>query len=86
MYDLMHYVVSTPQRGLTLKPTRKWDGSRDFEFVVMGRAYANYAMDPTNWKSISGYSVFVNGAPVSMKSGQQKSVTLSMAEAETQAT
>jgi hypothetical protein len=31
---------------------------------------------------ISGYCVMLEGAPVSMKSGQQKSVTLSTAEAE----
>jgi hypothetical protein len=65
-----------------LKPNRTWDGNPNFEFVVKGLPYASYATDPSSRKSISGYSVFLEEARISMKSGQQKSVTLSTAEAE----
>jgi hypothetical protein len=64
-----------------LKPSRTWNGKPDFEFIVKGLLDANYATDPSSRKSISGYSVFLEDAPISMKSGQQKSVTLSTAEA-----
>ena len=82
MYRVMNYCISTPKRGLKLQPNRTWNGDKNFEFIVKGRADANYATDPTTCKSISGYSVFLEEAPVSMKSGQQASVTLSTSEAE----
>jgi hypothetical protein len=82
MLRVLKYCVSTPDRGLTLKPNRTWDGSKDFEFKVTGLSDANYATDPSSRRSVSGYSVFLENAPISMKSGQQKSVTLSTAEAE----
>jgi hypothetical protein len=82
MLRVLKYCVDTPQRGLQLKPSRTWNGKPDFEFIVKGLSDANYATDPSSRKSISGYSVFLEDAPISMKSGQQKSVTLSTAEAE----
>jgi hypothetical protein len=65
-----------------LKATRTWNGNPNFELIVKGLSDANYATDPSSRKSISGYSVFLEDAPISMKSGQQKSVTLSTTEAE----
>jgi hypothetical protein len=41
----MAYCVATPERGLLLKPTRKWDGNPDFEFEIIGMADSNYATD-----------------------------------------
>ena len=82
MYRVMRYCLATPERGLLLNPDGVWNGDREYEFVVMGMSDANYATDPVTRKSISGYSVFLEGAPVSMKSGQQNSVTLSSAESE----
>jgi hypothetical protein len=82
MYRLMKYCVETPERGLFLRPTREWDGNPEFEFVILGRSDSNYATDTSNRRSTSGYSVFLEGSPISMKSIGQKSVTLSVTEAE----
>jgi hypothetical protein len=82
MYRAMQYCVAMPEQGLELKPSRKWDGNRDFQFVISGASDANFATDPSTRKSVSGYAVFLEDAPVSMKSGQQRSVTLSVTEAE----
>jgi hypothetical protein len=82
MYKTMRYCLATPLRGLLLKPTRIWDGNPEFEFIIKGRSDANYATDTSNRRSVSGYSVFLEEAPVAMKSVGQRSVTLSTAEAE----
>ena len=79
---LLKYCVSTENRGLLLRPTRVWDGRTDFEFLVGGKSDAAYATDVSNRRSITGYSVFLEEAPVATKSGQQASVTLSTAESE----
>ena len=82
MLRVMHYCVSTPKRGLVLNPYGEWDGSPDYEFVVNGLSDANYAKDTDTRRSVSGHATFLNGAPITMRSGQQKTVTLSTAEAE----
>jgi hypothetical protein len=82
MLRVLKYCVTTPERGLLLKPTRTWNGDPNFEFIVKGLSDANYATDTSSRRSISGYSVFLEDAPISMKSAQQKSVTLSTAESE----
>ena len=82
MKRTMRYCLATPLRGLLLKPSRQWDGKRGFKFRIKGTSDSNYATDPETRKSVSGYSVELEGAPVSMKSVGQKSVTLSTAEAE----
>ena len=81
MKRAMHYCVSTPQRGLLLKPDTEWDGNQDFEFIVKGRSDSDYAKDP-NKRGVSGYSTFLCGAPTTMKSKMQNCVTLSVTEAE----
>jgi hypothetical protein len=82
MYRLMKYCVSTPNRGLILKPEGIWDGNSNHKFEVKGKLDAAYATNTTNCRSLTCYLVFLNGAPVSQKSGQQKSVTLSTAKSE----
>ena len=69
-------------RGLVLNPTRKWDGNKEHEFVISGRSDSDYAKDTQTRKSISGYRVLLEGAPVMFKSSTQKSVALSVCEAE----
>ena len=76
MIRCMDYVISTGNKGLILKPLKQ----RIIE--VVGVTDANYATDADSRKSVSGYSVFINNAPISFKSVQQKVVTLSTTEAE----
>ena len=82
MYCVMTYCVGTPNRGLLLKPNQKWDGNPNFEFIITGRSDSDYAKDIEKRRSVSGYSTFLCGAPVTMKSRMQGCVTLSVTEAE----
>ena len=65
-------------RVLVLNPTRKWDGNNENEFIISGRTNSDYAKDTQTQKSISGYRVLLEGAPVMFKSSMQKSVALSV--------
>ena len=82
MHRVMRYCLSTPNRGLELKPRRSWDGNREFEFEIEGWSDSDYANDVENRRSVSGWAVFLEGAPIAMKSQMQHSVTLSSTEAE----
>jgi hypothetical protein len=82
MYRTMKYCVSTPKRGLMLQPTMKWDGDPNFEFIITGRSDSDFAKDPERRRSVSGYSTFLCGAPVTMKSRMQRCVTLDVTSAE----
>ena len=78
----MKYCVDTPERGWFLKPNRKWDGSKEFQFVIKGRSDSDFAKCPTTRKSVSGWNVKLEDAPVIVKSGMQRSPTLSVTESE----
>ena len=82
MLRAMKYCVATPNRGIELRPNEVWDGSPDFEFTITGRSDSDYAKDLDTRRSVSGYSSFLCGAPVTMKSQTQRCVTLSVTEAE----
>ncbi len=82
MFRMMKYVCDTEERGLTLNPTQKWDGSKNHEFVISVRSDSDYAKDTQTQKSISGYVVYLEGAPVMFKISMQKSVALSVCKAE----
>ena len=68
-----------------LSPDTLWDGSKKFKFKIHGRSDSDYAGDKDDRRSISGGRVFVNKAPVSFRSNTQKTVTLSVTEAEGEA-
>eukprot|EP00957_Ditylum_brightwellii_P043109 3265550-Ditylum_brightwellii.AAC.1 len=68
----MHFCVSTPERGWTLRPDAKWDGDPEFEFIISGRSGSNYATDPETMRSVKGHSTFLNGNPIVCKNGMQK--------------
>jgi hypothetical protein len=65
-----------------LKPEGIWDGDPNYKLKVGGLSNANYVTDPISCRSVSRYSLFLNKEPISMKNGQQKSVTLSTAKSE----
>ena len=78
----MKYYLNPPERGLFLKPSRKWDGSRELEFIIKGRSYSDFSNCPSTRKSVSGLNVKLEMAPAIVKSGIQKSPTLSVTESE----
>ena len=83
MNIVMDYCVGTMEKGLILNPKGKWDGKKDgTKIQIVGKSDSDYAKDLESRRSVSGYCVFVNGAPVGMKSKMQATVTLSVTEAE----
>jgi hypothetical protein len=82
MLRLMKYAEDTRDRGLVFNLTLKWDGSKKHEFIISGRSDSNYAKDTQTRKSISGYRVLLEGAPVMFKSSTQKLVALLVCKAE----
>lgn len=83
MHRVMKYCVSTPNRGWRLKPKRTWDGRKGFKFRISGKSDSDYATCPDTRKSVSGFSVFLEGAPITVKSLMQRIIALSVTEAET---
>ena len=82
-HRIKEFVIATPQRGLKIQPNRRWNGrDREFEFEIRGRSDSDYAKNPENRKSVGGHVVYLEGAPVSYKSGTHKIVELSVTEAE----
>jgi hypothetical protein len=82
MQRCMRYLTGTKDAGLTLKPTRKWDGEKEFCFRIRGVSDSDYVKDTQTRRSISGYVVYLEDAPVMHQSATQKTVALSVCEAE----
>ena len=83
LYRVMRYCVDTKHLSWRLKPERKWDGKdKNFEFCISGKSDSDYATCPTTRRSVTGFTVFLEGAPISVKSLMQKIVALSVCEAE----
>jgi len=82
METVMRYVVGTPDHGLLLKPYGRWNGSKDFPFVISGRSDSDHAKCPDTRKSVTGYTAFLCGAPFKCRSVMQNVVSLSVTEAE----
>ena len=83
MKRCMRYCVGTPKRGWFLKPNRQWNGKdKSFKFRISGESDSDYAKCPVTRRSVSGYSTFLEGAPVTVKSAMQRMVALSVLEAE----
>ena len=78
----MRYAMSTPNRGLTLAPSAVWNGDPAYEFKIHGAADASYKPYEDAGPSVSGFAVFLEGAPISEKSNVQQCTTLSVTEAE----
>ena len=68
MEMVMKYAVSTPERGLLLKPNAVWNGKKDFVFEITGRSDSDFAKCTDTRKSVTGYTAFLNGAPFKARS------------------
>ncbi len=58
MIRIMKYLVQCPKRGLVLEPKQKWDGKKDFQFVISGQSDSDYAICLDTHRSISGTREF----------------------------
>jgi hypothetical protein len=67
---------------MLLKLTRKWDGTNEFQFKIRGRSDSDYVKCTWSRWSVLEYMVFLKEAPVMHISATQKTVTLSVTEAE----
>ena len=79
---IMDYINSTPERCLQLAPTGIWNGERETELQLRGVSDSDFGKNEDNRKSVTGYVVYLNDAPVAFKSSTQQTVSLSSAEAE----
>ena len=78
MVCIMDYYVTTPERGLVLKPHGDWDRiSMYYKFEVMVKPDSDYAKCPDTRRSITGSVMYLNGVPVTFRSSNQKTVSLS---------
>jgi hypothetical protein len=75
----MHAV---PDMHQGCKPTRKWDGTNEFQFKIRGRTDSDYAKCTWLRWSVLGYMVFLEDAPVMHQYATQKTVVLSVNGAE----
>ena len=80
---MIDYVWQTPERGWYLKPTRLWSGlDKNFRFRVTGKSDSSYATCVDTRESVTGYVVYLEEAPVAIKSVMQRVIALSVTEAE----
>ena len=82
MKRVMKYAVDTPNRGWRISPERRWRTGDNIKFKIRGCPDASYAPCRVTRKSVTGYAVFLEGVVVAVKSGMQRIVALSSAEAE----
>jgi hypothetical protein len=79
----MKYYRNTPERGLLLKPSVRWDGSPMLLSEITGYSDLDWAKDPITRRSVSGgWLTFLFDSPISMKSKMMPIVVLSATEAE----
>jgi hypothetical protein len=74
--------MGTKNRGLVIKPSRLWDGSKDFKLIIHGQSDSNYAADVDDRCSVTGCHMFLEDSPVCQRSATQRHVTLSVTEDE----
>ena len=76
---MMKYVISTKHLALKLKP--KFEDEEE-EWSVIAYSDSDFAGNVENRRSIAGFVLYLNGAPISWKSKGMKSTALSSSEAE----
>ena len=82
MERVMQFCLCSKEKGLKLQPSGIWNGNKSYKFNICGRSDSDYAKRVEDRKSVTGYSTYLNDAPIFNKSKTQNSVTLSVSEAE----
>ena len=78
LYRVMKFVDATKNRKLVLAPTQQ----PDLKWEMKAYSDSDFAGDTETRKSVSGYIIYLCGAPIAWRSKGQKSVSLSSTEAE----
>jgi len=78
LYRVLKYVKQTKERRLILEPKRQ----KDLRWDMKAFSDSDFAGDTETRKSVSGFVIYLCGAPIAWRSKGQKSVTLSSTEAE----
>ena len=82
---LKHLITNlwhTAKGGLLLKPTRTWTGKeKSFLSQISGKSDSDYTTCKDTRRSVSGYVVYLENAPITVKSVMQKIIALSVREA-----
>ena len=78
MLRIIKYVLDTKDLGLTMEPTSHQDGP--WELICFSDS--DYAGDADTRRSVSGYILYVQGVLIIWRLKAQRSVTLSLTEAE----
>ena len=81
MMRVIKYTIDTKNVGLKIEPKIPQD-AKDFKWELEMFSDSDWAGDKDNRKSVSGFILFLLGVPISHKSRQQQTVSLSTAEAE----
>lgn len=79
MKRIIKYVLDTANLALKINPV--WDNNIGVWRIVMF-SDSNYATDPENRLSVSGFVLYLCGVPIVWHTKQQRSITLSSSEAE----
>ena len=83
MLRIMKYCNDKPDRGWTLKLSRRCNGKdKSFRKILKGKSDSNYASCKETQHSVSGYVIYLEDSLISVRSGMQKFVALSVAKAE----
>jgi hypothetical protein len=80
MKRVMRFIAGTKDYGLKMSPIKPDKDKFRWNMVVYSDS--GRAGDKGDWRSVSGYVIFILGVPIMWKSKSQKSVTLSSSEAE----
>jgi hypothetical protein len=84
MYRVMNYCLNKIERGKVFRPRCfcKPENLADFVFQLEGYSDSDYAKDPVQRCSVSGFCSFLEGCVLNTKSRMQPIVSLSVTEAE----
>ena len=79
---VLRYLKGSKNLGIMYRKTPELAESNMDCMILWGFCDTNYAEDPCDWKSTSGYVFILMGGPIAWKSKKQASVALSTTEAE----
>ena len=85
MYRTIKYVLDTKWRALRIELTKIPQNPKK-DWIIKIYVDSDYAGDKDTRRSVTGYTIYVNGVLIAPKSRLQKTVSLSSCEAEYKAT